>query len=295
MMSEIGISQIPVAISNPGIQLNGGTIQVSYDILNSKISDKYNIRLVISQANGDIIDATSLLGDVGQDISGGSGKTISWDLLADSVFLNAFINFTIYAKLIPPEKPITAEASNVVAKNEKIDKEKDDVILEDLEPAKVLAEESAKVKIETNYPKSPSSKSEFNRTGLILQSIPLPGLGVSHYTGKPHWLKGVAGYGCIVGALYFSQLSKASYADYSAATETNWQTYYQDVATWQGNISKGFVAGAVGIWVTDIIWTLLGTSDLIIKPLSAETNGFHIKSEYDPAFEIPMINLSYTF
>lgn len=118
---------------------------------------------------------------------------------------------------------------------------------------------------------------------------------MSRYTGKPHWLKGVAGYGCIAGTLYFSKLSTASYADKNAATEVAWQTYYNDVAKWQGNISKGFAAGAIGIWVTDIIWTIIGTSDLKIMPLSAESNGFHIKSEYDPVFEIPMINLSYTF
>lgn len=135
--------------------MDGATIQVSYDILNSNLSDKYNIRLEITQVDGKEITAASLKGDVGQNISGGNGKEIRWDLQADSIFLNANINFTIFAKLIPPEKTVATEASNVVTNNENIAEEKEKNILEDKDETEVLVKRLERKKLQQTIQRTP--------------------------------------------------------------------------------------------------------------------------------------------
>ena len=58
---------------------------------------------------------------------------------------------------------------------------------------------------------------ELNRSVVIIQSVLLPGLGLSKVTGKPHWIKGVLGYGCIGGSIALNKMAVASYNDYSSA------------------------------------------------------------------------------
>ncbi len=50
-----------------------------------------------------------------------------------------------------------------------------------------------------------------NTTSLVLQSLAFPGLGLTRATGgKPHWLRGVAGYGCIITSVTLNRMSISS-------------------------------------------------------------------------------------
>ena len=56
---------------------------ITYDILKSSSTEKYEIGLQFLDDEGTTIYPTSTVGDVGLSISGGSGKRISWDIFGD--------------------------------------------------------------------------------------------------------------------------------------------------------------------------------------------------------------------
>ncbi len=54
----------------------------------------------------------------------------------------------------------------------------------------------------------------FSRVGIAIQSLVIPGLGLSRTTGNPHWLKGVVGYSCIGGSILFNKMAISTYDDF---------------------------------------------------------------------------------
>ena len=129
----------------------------------------------------------------------------------------------------------------------------------------------------------------------MLQSLAMPGLGLSRMTGKPHWLRGVAGYGCIAGSVILNRKAINTYAgitdleDYDAKDELFQKSQSQDI------MSDLLAYAAVGIWVTDIVWTMLGTSDLKLKPLYSDAIGISLKTTIDPLTYAPLVGIRYRF
>ncbi|MCK5136169.1 MAG: hypothetical protein KAR19_10325 [Bacteroidales bacterium] len=141
----------------------------------------------------------------------------------------------------------------------------------------------------------PASSKEFNRVGIILQSVAFPGLGLSRVTGKPHWIKGVVGYGCIGGAIVLNKMAVASYEDYGIAESAEDANSLLSTTIRQNNISKGLAFSAIAIWVTDLTWTFIGTSDLRKEKLYSDQKGVSVGTDYDVISNTPLFSLKYTF
>ena len=105
----------------------------------------------------------------------------------------------------------------------------------------------------------------------------------------------MVGYACVAGSMVFYSKAKESRDQYIAATTSDWQTYYNDKSVFQFNISKALAAGAVVIWVSDLIWTVAGTSKLKKRPLYGNFNGISISTDIEPLCFAPMVRLRYTF
>ncbi len=146
-------------------------------------------------------------------------------------------------------------------------------------------------------PPAPSKiKSEsYSRTGLIMQSIAFPGLGLSRVSGDPHWLRGVAGYGCIAGSIVLNSQAIKTYNSIEDLVYFDEINSAYDKSMQQSNISSILVFTAIGIWVTDIIWTLVGTADLKRESYSAESKGISFGSSIDPVSNAPMVSVRYRF
>ena len=246
-------AQKTVEVSKPDLALKGNNIQITYDILNSTRADKFTIRIEITDAEGNTINASSLSGDIGADISGGKNKQILWDIEADSIFLDAEIFVQVFAKGTPPvitiEPPVT----------------------------------------------EPSTQS-YNRTGIILQSVALPGLGLSRINrGQPHWIRGVAGYACIAGAIYFNNKAVSSYEAYRTPGSLSEVDNLFDKAVMQDNLSEALAYSAIGIWIVDIVWTIMGSAKLNDDNSLGDLEGFSIGSTVDPHSNVPLISVRFGF
>ena len=135
-----------------------------------------------------------------------------------------------------------------------------------------------------------------NRGGVIFQSLVIPGWGLSRINkGKPHWLKGVAGYGCIAASVAYNKKAISSYDDYLIINDSNESETYYDNSVKYDNLSEIFAYTAIGIWVTDFIWTIAGSSNLNNEPGYSQAKGFSIKTVYEPRAQIPMVALRYNF
>ncbi len=135
-----------------------------------------------------------------------------------------------------------------------------------------------------------------SRGGVFLKSLAFPGWGLSSMNkGKLHWLKGVAGYGCIGASVIYNKKAISSYDDYLINNDLNEADTYYDNSVKYDNLSEIFAYTAIGIWVTDFIWTIAGSSNLNNEPGYSQAKGFSIKTVYEPRTQIPMVALRYNF
>ena len=309
-----------IEVSDPGIELRGNVIHVSYYIYNSTPSDEYTVELRVNDSQGKVIPAKALSGDVGETVKGGGEKHIAWDLASDGIVMNADISFQLYVKAVPPPEPevVVNPAAKEVTKEIKPDEKTaedqpvdlqaeasgrnnpaGDTLKETVKAKEDLQAAAEKTKPEPDRESSlnteePASESkEFKRAGLMLQSAVLPGLGLTRYRGGPHWIKGVGAYGCLAGSVVLNRMAISNYSkletlpDYDSKNDLYHTLYKQDM------VSEILAYAAIGIWVTDLVWTFFGTSD--INRTASHDKGLRINSKIDPVSRAPLIAFTYKF
>jgi len=306
------LAQSEVEVTKPYLSLKDNGIQIEYQLLNSSESDKFTIRIEVTDANGRFINANTLSGDVGENIPGGRNKVIFWDIEADSIYLNEEIFVQVYAVAeAPPLVEVLPEvvevlpqaeeetAQNVIDSAQNVEETTQNVIDSaqnmELMPKDEDVELDPPLTEEKKVMERPSAKS-FNRTGIIIQSMLLPGLGLSRVnSGQPHWIKGVVGYGCIAGTLYFNRKAVTSETSYLGSNDSDERDILFADAVRQDNISEALAYTAIGIWVADLVWTILGTTDLNMDQSSANYKGFSIGTTVEPVSSVPLLALRYKF
>ncbi len=256
-------SQSSVEVSDPRLEVRDNKLVITYDILKGDPGEKYVISIDIRDEQGNTIRANTLKGDVGMVEEGGVGKRIVWDPAADNIFINSQIYVKVNAEIILPPEPE-----------------------EPPEPVDLS---------KTVSPADHVEAKEFSRTGLVLQSLAIPGLGLSRLTGNPHWIRGVAGYGCLAGSVTMNRVALNNYGDIGGLEEYEEKNELYDKAALQNNIASVLAFTAAAIWVTDIIWTLVGTSELKRGSQSAQSKGVSIHGKIDPLSGTPLLSLNYNF
>lgn len=270
-LASPGRAQSSVNISAPRLEVEGNILHIYYDILEGIPGEKYDIAVEIRDENGNIIEARSLEGDIGQLEEGGDNKHIRWNLEADQIFIDAFVFVKIDATVIPlPREELVAEQVDSIPEQ-----------IEDGEPYQqdLVVEEEL-----SGLPESTART--FTRSGLILQSLAFPGLGLSRFTGKPHWIRGAAAYGCLAGSVILNRKAVNTYDSMQEMTEADDIAHTFEQSVNQDKVSELLVYAAAGIWVTDIVWNILGTSEM---------NKISFASNLDPITFVPMIRVSYRF
>ena len=260
-------SQTSVKVSDPRIELKDNIVHISYDILNNDPEERYSISIAINDENGKPIDAKALNGDIGEEITGGNNKQITWNLEADNIYIDAYIVVQIFARIIPKQEDVISQDES---------KEKDIVSKE----KEALPEIKS-----TNY----------NRAGLVLQSLAFPGLGLARVTGNPHWIRGLAGYGCLAGSIVLNRQAVNTYNGIAYLVSYDDVTEVFNKSVQQDNISEVLAYSAIGIWVIDFIWTLVGTSDLNKAGYYGDSGGFSIGGTVDPLSNAPLVSVQYRF
>ncbi len=281
LVSLLSFGQIHTAVSHPVVEVNDQEVHIFYDIINSGPNHRFNVLVLITDTRGRELISRSLSGDVGDHISGGHKKHIVWNLEEDQVTLDGPIDVQIILEALPTAIP-------------GISTQKQDQ--NDLEKSDSLARVDAFSKNELlGAAASPVEPKEYSRTGLVFKSLLFPGWGLTNLKKKPHWIKGLAAYGCVAGSVYLNRQAVNTYAQID-----NFQDYqdkddlYQK-AIKQDNISEVLAITAASIWVIDFVWTLVGTSELKAKNKKSPGPGLSLITEIDPFTYAPMLGVHISF
>ncbi|MCP4312666.1 MAG: hypothetical protein GY790_15500 [Bacteroidetes bacterium] len=141
-----------------------------------------------------------------------------------------------------------------------------------------------------------TSGHEFTRRSLIHQTVALPGLGLSRIReGKPHWLRGVAGYGCVAASVILNRMAISTFKDYKDQITLEDTEALYTRANRQDAFSEALAFTAIAIWVTDLIWIKLTTSGLQETPLYTTSRGLSIGATIEPYSMAPMVGVRYCF
>ncbi len=255
-------SQNSAQISQPDLELVGNKIIISYQILRSSNADLFNIWIEVSDENGNSLNARSLSGDVGQNIRGGGNKVIKWNYERDIVSLGEGIGIQVFGELLNPQikSEVESPGTNQSARN-----------------------------MDSN------NGGTITKSGAILRSVAVPGWGLSAMTGKSHWLKGVAGYGAIASSLVLNRTAYKNYNLYLDSSDQSEFNGYIEKAVSQQNLSKISAYVAAGIWVADIIWTLMSDSGNEGFQSYSKPNRISLGTVYEPSVMAPLVAFRYNF
>ncbi|MBA7520570.1 hypothetical protein ES705_12666 [subsurface metagenome] len=257
-LPNIIYSQPQTRITKPQLELLDNGLIISYEIQNSNPSDIFKVWLVITDEDGNIIQAKALSGDFGDEVRGGKMNKIVWDLEKDEILI---------------DKEVFIE---VIAEKKKQSEDQKEI--------------SSAETDQTTLAK-PVSK-----TNMVISSVVLPGWGLSKAKqGKPYWLLGVAGYGCIAGSIYLNRSAINTYDEYKLSMDADQVNTLYDKAVQQNNISKILGYSAAGIWAVSMIWTI--ATPTASKKLSdiQRLNNINIQPLYNQKMNCAMLSISYKF
>jgi hypothetical protein len=245
------------SLSQPRLSVSNDNLIIKYDILDASSGDKFYIWMEVTDSLGKRVGAYSLNGDIGDSIKAGLNKQIVWNLQADNIFIDNTINIEIFA-----EKLVKHE---------------------------IVPEEKPITEI-------PVPAREKVKTGKhLLQSAVFPGWGLTSLTkGKPYWLLGVAGVGCIATSYYYNQQAHSSYDEYLESSDDDITGYYDDAVA-QGYISKAFAWSAAAIWIADLGIVTIKAASMNKSYKRSRAGAFTISPSIDFTTDTPVFTLHYSF
>jgi hypothetical protein len=259
------IAQTSHEVSQPSLELRDNKLIILYDIKNFNPEETFKVWIEITDAEGNTINAKSLTGDIGDNITGGNNKEITWDFIKDDFNTDTEIYVEVSAEKIAP---VQIAAEEVVP----LETDREEAISEESIPKKKVSTGS-----------------------LLWRSAILPGLGfVKMDKSKLHLAKGVAGYACIASSVIFNRLAVSNYNKYLDSYEIEKSDDYFNKSVRQDNTSEVLAYTAIGIWAAEIIWILVESKNFK-STATAHGNRISIEPRYDLYSNTSMICFSYNF
>ncbi|MEI7492460.1 MAG: hypothetical protein WCK92_13755 [Bacteroidota bacterium] len=212
-------AQTKAEIQNIDFNVAGDSLIVTYDLVKTKFSEKFNVVLVVKTVTGKTYDPQAVSGDAGGNIYGGKGKRIVWNIAKDKVVINDEIFVQVLATPLPSDIAATPPA-----------------------------QEQPKQK--------QGGEKVFSKGGAIALSAIMPGLGITKLRdGGPYWLIGLADYGLAIGGVVLNVMSSSTYTKYKDATTASDRDTYYNKAVSQNKTGNTLLYAAGGLWLVDMIIT----------------------------------------
>lgn len=152
----------------------------------------------------------------------------------------------------------------------------------------ILAENITSMEVMVKQPPSGGKDKGLSRGGVILRSAVFPGWGLTKLNdNKSHLFKGIAAYACLGASVYYNKKGLASFTDYQNATDISDRESFYDNAVKEDGISELLAYSAIGIWVADMVWTIVGSANM--------NRAVSVNAGYDPVTHTPVLALSIKF
>jgi len=144
--------------------------------------------------------------------------------------------------------------------------------------------------------KNPQQTENFNMPVLIAQSLALPGWGLSRLSnGKPYWIMGLLGYGCIAGSVILNRSAADTFTNYLSPSKNDYVPDLYANSVRQDNFSEILAYSALGIWIGDLVWTFVKASKMKNSHIKSGKGGITLGTGYESISGAPLVVLKYQF
>ena len=96
--NTFGQPKTKAAIKNVDFELFNDNLIITYDIVNYKTGEKFNVSINIYTSSGEKIGARTFMGDIYSYVPGGDRKKIVWDIIRDKIYLDNDIYVEVSAR-----------------------------------------------------------------------------------------------------------------------------------------------------------------------------------------------------
>jgi hypothetical protein len=271
------LAQGKVEMTKPRLMLVNDTLIIQYGFVGSKPWDVFNVRLEITDSAGKAISARSFSGDIGDSIYGGQQKIILWNMAADNIFISQNLYVEVVSeKLDAIEMPVAGPLRSDSLEGQAADYG---------EPKMIKSGMNEKEETTPDYKKN-----------NVLLSAVIPGWGLTRLSnGKPYWLIGVAGFGCIGASVYLNRQAVANYDSYKKSLVLEESADYFSTAEQQYLISNILGCSAIAIWVVDLGITALRAQKVRNSITGRNLSRLSVGSGYQSTTNTTFLTLNYRF
>lgn len=92
-------TQTVAKIDNTNLEINEGRLIISYDLINAKPNERFNVWIEVKKSSGQEIRAKHISGQVGNNIVGGRGLNIVWNFESEGLNIEDEISVQVMAEL----------------------------------------------------------------------------------------------------------------------------------------------------------------------------------------------------
>jgi len=265
-----------VEMTKPHLMIVNDTLIIRYGFVGSKPWDVFNVRLEITDSAGKAIPARSFSGDIGDSIYGGQQKIILWNMAADNIFISQQIFVEVISeKLDAIEIPVAGplRSDSLVGQQA------------DYGEPKMIKPGNEREETTTSYKKN-----------NVLLSAFVPGWGLTRLSnGKPYWLIGVAGFGCIGTSVYLNRQAAANLDSYKKSIVMEESSDYFSTAEQQYLTSNILGCTAIAIWVIDLGITVLRVQRIRNSISGRNLSRLSVGSGYQSNTNTTFLTMNYRF
>jgi hypothetical protein len=93
-------TQTSARINNTSLQIDNGRLIITYDLVNTKPNERFNVWIDVRKTTGQEIKPKNISGHVGKNIVGGKGLNIIWNFESENIDYVGNINVQVLAELI---------------------------------------------------------------------------------------------------------------------------------------------------------------------------------------------------
>lgn len=113
--------------------------------------------------------------------------------------------------------------------------------------------------------------------------------------GKPHWIKGIAGYGCLALAYVYNNKASSTYKDYKMSMDRNERSELYDDAVSQKQLSSILAFSALAVWVMDYTCIIISHNKLMKNAYNSYEQKISFGYDLDPLTTQPLLSVRLTF
>ncbi len=130
----------------------------------------------------------------------------------------------------------------------------------------------------------------------FLMSTAFPGWASTKLKdGKPHWLKGIVGYGCLSLSYLYNRKAANSFEDYKVCMDRKERSSLYDDAVSQKQLSSIFAFSALAVWIMDYTCIIISHNKLMKNTYNTNVHKISFGYDFDPLSAQPQLSVKLTF